>query len=91
MDKFQGMVDVLDRFPSVIGSLIALPVREDFVSVVLAPVIEYLLCFPFLCIVDNDRASFVHPPGCKPIRVILIVCFEGGDVKVWLLLGHAAR
>ena len=63
LDKFQGMVEVLDRLPRVVGSLIALPVHQEFVSVVLAPVIDYLLCFPFSCIVDKDRGGFVHRSG----------------------------
>ena len=90
LDKFQGMVQVLDRLPRVVGSLIALPVYQEFVFVILVSVIEYLLCFPFFCIIDKDRGGFVHPSGSKPIGVILIICFEGGDVKVWLLSGHAA-
>jgi len=48
---FQGVVEVLDRFPGVINSLIAFPVNQEFVHVVLAVVVEYLLCFPFFCIV----------------------------------------
>jgi len=50
--EFQGVVEVLDRFPGVINSLIAFPVNQEFVTVVLAVVIEYLLGFPFFCIVD---------------------------------------
>ena len=90
LDKFQGMVEVLDRLPRVVGSLIALPVYQEFISVVLASVIEYLLCFPFFCMIDKDRGGFVHPSGFEPIAIILIVCFEGGDVKIWLLSGHTA-
>jgi len=90
LDKFQCMVEVLDRLPRVIRSLIALPVYQEFVSVVLAPVIEYLLCFPFFCIIDKNRGGFVHPSGCNAIGIILIVCFEAGDVKIWLLSGHVA-
>ena len=89
LDKFQGIVEVLDRLPRVVSSLIALPVHQEFVPVVLVPVIEYLFCFPFFCIIDQDRGRFVHPSGSKPIGIIFIVCFEGGDVKVWLLSGHA--
>jgi len=50
--EFQGVVEVLDRFPGVICSLIAFPVNQEFVPVVLVAVVEYRLCFPFLCIVD---------------------------------------
>jgi len=50
--EFQGVVEVLDRFPGVVCSLIAFPVDQEFVPVVLAAVVEYLLCFPFFCIVD---------------------------------------
>ena len=88
LDKFQGMVEILDRLPRVAGSLIALPVHQEFVSVVLAPVIEYLFCLPFFCLIDKDRGGFVYPSGCNPIGIIFIVCFEGGDVKIWLLSGH---
>ena len=50
--EFQGVVEVLDRFPGVVSSLIAFPVNQEFVPVVLAALVEYLLCFPFFCIVD---------------------------------------
>jgi len=50
--KFQGVVEVLDWFSGVVCSLIAFPVNQEFVPVVLAAVVEYLLCFPFFCIVD---------------------------------------
>jgi len=50
--EFQGVVEVLDRFPGVVSSLIAFLVYEEFVPVVLAAVVEYLLCFPFFRIVD---------------------------------------
>ena len=50
--EFKGVVEVLDRFPGVVCSLIAFPVDQEFVPVVLAAVVEYLLCFLFLCIVD---------------------------------------
>jgi len=85
------MVKVLDRLPRVVGSLIALLEHQEFVCVVLVPVIEYPLCFPFFCIIDKDRGGFVHPSRCKSIRIILVVCLEGGDVKVWLLSSYAAR
>jgi len=39
-DRFQGMVKVLYWLPRVTPSLIVLPVHQEFVSVVLAPVIE---------------------------------------------------
>ena len=50
--EFQGVVEVLDRFPGVVCSLIAFPVNQKFVPRVLVAVVEYLLCFLFLCIVD---------------------------------------
>jgi len=50
--EFQGVVEVLDRFPGVVSSLIAFPVIQEFVPVVLAAVVEYLLFFPFFRIVD---------------------------------------
>jgi len=50
--EFEGVVEVLDRFPGVISSLIAFPVDREFVPVVLAALVENLLCFPFFCIVD---------------------------------------
>jgi len=50
--EFQGVVEVLDRFSGVVSSLIAFPVNQEFVPIVLAAVVEYLLCFPFFCIVD---------------------------------------
>ena len=50
--EFPGVVEVLDRFPGVVCSLIAFPVNQEFVPVVLAAVVEYLLSFPFFCIVD---------------------------------------
>ena len=46
------MVEVLDTFPGVVCSLIAFPVNHEFVPVVLAAVVEYLLCFSFFAIVD---------------------------------------
>ena len=50
--EFQEVVEVLDRFPGVVSSLIAFPVDQEFVPIVLAAVVEYLLCFPFFCLVD---------------------------------------
>jgi len=50
--EFQGVAEILDRFPGVVSSLIAFSVDQEFVPVVLAAVVEYLLCFPFFCIVD---------------------------------------
>jgi len=50
--EFQGVVEVLDRFPGVVSSLIAFPVNQEFMPFVLSAVVEYLLCFPFFCIVD---------------------------------------
>jgi len=44
--------EVLDRFPGVVCSLIAFPVNQEFVPVVLAAVVKYLLRFPFFWIVD---------------------------------------
>jgi len=50
--EFQGVVEVLDRFPGGVCSLIAFPVDQEFVPVVLAAVVAYLLYFLFFCIVD---------------------------------------
>ena len=50
--EFQGVVEVLDMFPGVVCSLIAFPVNQEFVPVVLAAVIKYLFCFLFFRIVD---------------------------------------
>jgi len=50
--QFQGVVEVLDRFPGVISSLIAFTVAQEFGPVALAGVVEYPLCFPLFCIVD---------------------------------------
>ena len=50
--EFQEMVKVLDRFIGVVSSLIAFPGDQESVPVVLAVIVEYLLCFPFICIVD---------------------------------------
>jgi len=50
--EFQGVVEVLDRFSGVVCSLIVLPVNQEFVPVVLAAVVGYLLCFLFFCVVD---------------------------------------
>jgi len=50
--EFQGVVEVFDRFPGVICSLMAFPDNQEFVPVVLAAVSRYLLCFPFFFIVD---------------------------------------
>jgi len=50
--EFQGVVEVLDRLLGVVCSLIAFPVDQEFVPVVLAAVVEYLVCLPFFCIVD---------------------------------------
>jgi len=50
--EFQGVVEVLNRFPEVVCSLIAFSVNQEFVPVVLAAVVQCLLCFPFFCILD---------------------------------------
>jgi len=60
LDKIQGMAKVLDRLPRVVSFLIAFQVHQEFISLVLVSVIEYLLCFPFFCIIDNDRGGFAH-------------------------------
>ena len=46
------MGEVLDRFSGVVSWLIAFPVGQQFVPVVLAALIEYLVCFPVFGIVD---------------------------------------
>jgi len=46
--EFHGVVEVLDRFPGVISTLIAFPVDQEFVPVVLVAVVKYQLCFPFV-------------------------------------------
>jgi len=45
--EFQGVVEILDRFPGVVSSLIVFPVDQEFVRVVLAAVVKYVRCFPF--------------------------------------------
>jgi len=50
--EFQGVAEVLDRFPGVACSLLAFPVDQEFVPVVLAALVESLLCLPFFYIVD---------------------------------------
>jgi len=82
LDKFQGMVEVLNRLPRVIGSRIALPVYQESVSVILAPLIEYLFYFPFFCVIDKDMGGFVHSSRCKLIGIVFIVWFEEGDLKI---------
>jgi len=49
---------------------------------------KYVLFFTLFSIIYKDRGGFVYPSGCKPVGIILIVCFERGDVKVWFLSGH---
>jgi len=82
LDKLQGIVEVFYRLLRVVSPLIAFPVYQEFISLVLASVIEYLLCFQFFSIIDKDRGRFTNPSGCESIGVILIICFQGGDVKV---------
>ena len=50
--EFQGVVEVVNRFPGVVSSRIAFTVDQEFLPVIVPAVIEYLLCFPFVCIVD---------------------------------------
>ena len=50
--EFPEVVEVLDKFPGVICSLIGFPVDEEVVPLVLVAVGEYLLCFPFFYIVN---------------------------------------
>jgi len=69
--EFQGVVEVLDRFPGVVCSLIAFPVNQEFVPIVLAAVVEYLLCFLFFCIVDKHGCWLVHSAGLECIRIVL--------------------
>ena len=45
------MGEVLDQFSGVVSSLIAFPVGQQFMPVVLAAVIEYLVSFPVFGIV----------------------------------------
>jgi len=51
MYEFQEVVKVFNRFLGVICSFLAFPVDQEFVPGILPAVIEYLLCFPFFCIV----------------------------------------
>jgi len=71
--EFQEVVQVLDRFPGVTCSLIAFPVNQEFVPVVLSAVVEYLLCFPFFCNVDQDGCWFVYSAGLESIGIVLSV------------------
>ena len=57
--------------------------------VVLAAVIEYLLCFLFFCIVDEDRCWLVHSAGLESIGIVLSVFLKGGDMEVGFLAGHS--
>jgi len=59
--------------------------------VVLAAVVEYLLCFLFFCIVDWDGCWLIHSVGLESIEVVLSVFFKGGDVEVGFLAGHSGR
>jgi len=85
------VVEVLDRFRGVVFSLIAFPVNQEFVPIVLAAVVEYLLCFPFFCIVDYDVCWLVLSAGLESIEIVLSVFLEGGDVEVGFLAGHSGR
>jgi len=89
--EFQGVVEVLDRFPAVVSSLITFPVDQQFVPVALAAVIEYLLCFPFFGIVDQDGCWFVHSARLESIGIVLSVLFKGGNVEVGFLVNHSVR
>ena len=89
--QFQGVVEILDRFPGVVSLLLAFPVDQEFVPVVLAAVVEYLLCFPFFGIVDQDGCWLVHSAGLESIGIVLSVSLEGGDVEVGFLAGHSGR
>jgi len=82
------VVEGVDRFPGVIRTLIGFPVEKEFVPVVLAAVVEYLLCFPFPSIVDHDGCCLVHSAGLESIRIVLTVFLKGGDVEVGFLAGH---
>jgi len=87
--EIQGVVEVLDRFPGVVSSLIDFPVDQKFVPVVLAAVIEYLLCFPFFCIVDQDGCWLVLSARLESIRIVLSVFLKGGNMEVGFLVGHS--
>jgi len=50
--ELQGVVEVFNRFSGVVSSLIAFPVNQEFLPVLLAAVVECLLWFSFVCIVD---------------------------------------
>jgi len=88
-NEFQGVVEVLDRFQEVDNSLIAFPANQEFVLVVQAALIEYLLCFPFFCIVDYHGCWFVHSAGLESIRIALSIFCLGGDVEVEFLASHS--
>ena len=87
--EFQGVVEVLDRFPRVVSLLIPFPVDQEFVPVVLAAVVEYLLSFPFFCIVDYDGCWLGHSAGLESIGIVVSVFLKGGDVEVGFLAGHS--
>jgi len=69
-------------FPGVVSTLVGFPVVPEFVPVVLAAVIEYLSCFPFFCIVDQDGCCLVHSAGLAAIAIVLSIFLRGGDGKV---------
>jgi len=89
--QFQGVVEVLDRFPGVICSLMAFPVNQEFKPVVLAAIVEYLLSFPFFCIVDQDGCWLVHSAGLESIGIVLSVFLKGADVEVGFLARDSGR
>jgi len=59
------------------------------VLVVLVAVIEYLLCFLFFCIVDQDGCWLIHSTGLESIGIVLSVFLKGGHVEVGFLAGHS--
>jgi len=83
------VVEVLDRFPGVVSLHIAFLVDKEFVPIVLAALIKYLLGYPFFCIVDKDECWFVYPEGLESIRVIFSVFIKGGNVEVGFLACHS--
>ena len=59
-------------------------------AVVLETVIEYILRFPFFCIVYEYWGSLLHPSGGEYIGIVFSVFFERGYMEVRFLSIYAA-
>jgi len=89
--EFKGVVEVLHRFPGVVRSLIAFPVDQEFMPVVLAAAVMYLLCFPFLGIIDWDACALVYSAGLESIGIFRSLFLNGGNVEVRFLACQSRR